>query len=73
MPLSLAFTLEVAVLFAMMWGVIRVCERHASNIDGVLVSAIAICVMVAMGAMMMRSAERRPDRIAQNSQPATAR
>ena len=70
MPLSLAFTLEVAVLFAMIWIVIHVRERHASNIVGVIVSAIAICVLVAVVAMMVRSAERGPDRIAKNSRPA---
>jgi hypothetical protein len=69
----LAQSLAVVIMFATVWTVIHVRERHAGDIDAVLISAVAICVMVGVLATMARSLDHGLDQIVQLSQLTTAR
>lgn len=74
MPTILTLSLTVAIMFATVWIMIRTRrERRAGNIDAVLISMVAICVMVGMLAMMSPSLDRGLNQIVQLSQLTTMR
>jgi hypothetical protein len=74
MPTILALSLAIAIMFATVRIMVRTRrERHAGNIDAMLISAAAICVMIGVLAMMTRSLDRGLDQIVQLSQLTTMR
>jgi len=73
MPTIFALSLAVAIMFATVWIVIRMRERHAGNIDAMLISAVAICVMLGALTMMAHSLDRGLNQMVQLSQLTTAR
>ncbi|MGT2477952.1 hypothetical protein ACU4GR_01580 [Methylobacterium oryzae CBMB20] len=73
MPVVLFFLGAIAILVAMVWIVIRAHERKPDHIDGVLISASAICVFVGVVFAMVHAVDREPRWVARLSQAAPVR